>query len=401
MPVIGDRWTKIINEQADSEHDFVRIEIEQALQTDIPILPVLVENSRFPSSSELPDSIKDFALINASTVRTGKDFNNDVALLAMHIKGKYLSRASITQKIRYHVSKIKYHYWGLALLAAIMMYLLVGKCDSNPICDVSRVSTIIAPFDENDDDGLANTILAYLDQDLPDSSHTNTLSAYQPRDIDRYHDYIENQYFKDKCDTTGLFVNGYMDEEKKLCNIYATNIGLEIKHPDYLNKKKIVLINPSKIKFSTYQDAEFIANFIKLLVLDDSISQTNKIEDSYKLQERFNITKESEKSLGNESVLSYIYLVRANSYAIEGNDKRAKQFYDAAIAVGNPEVTLVAKSNKTQVQPIVNIMYADDELRALRASNIRKHERIESKFEKFLKDLGKALKKFFDSFKRR
>ena len=77
--IVGVKWIgpgkgkrSRINEQTDP----VRIEVETALKRGVPILPVLVNGARMPTSEELPDTIADFAFRNAAEVDTGRDFHN-------------------------------------------------------------------------------------------------------------------------------------------------------------------------------------------------------------------------------------------------------------------------------------------------------------------------------------
>ena len=51
----------------DDPNDFVRIEIEAALQRDVPVIPVLVDGAPMPQAGELPDSLK-----KLTRVRSGK-----------------------------------------------------------------------------------------------------------------------------------------------------------------------------------------------------------------------------------------------------------------------------------------------------------------------------------------
>lgn len=53
----------------------MRIEVETALQKNIPVVPVLVNNATMPRPEDLPDSLKDFAFRNAAEVETGRDFH--------------------------------------------------------------------------------------------------------------------------------------------------------------------------------------------------------------------------------------------------------------------------------------------------------------------------------------
>ena len=78
LVVVGREW---LGKQADgtvriqSETDPVRIEVETALQNAIPVIPVLVNGAQVPEPSDLPDSLKSFAFLNAATVDAGRDFH--------------------------------------------------------------------------------------------------------------------------------------------------------------------------------------------------------------------------------------------------------------------------------------------------------------------------------------
>jgi uncharacterized protein YecT (DUF1311 family) len=76
--VIGSRWlgtTKSGLARILEETDPVRIEVETALQKGVPVIPILAGDTRMPKPTQLPDTLKDFAFINAATVDTGRDFH--------------------------------------------------------------------------------------------------------------------------------------------------------------------------------------------------------------------------------------------------------------------------------------------------------------------------------------
>jgi uncharacterized protein YecT (DUF1311 family) len=76
--VIGDKWLgsgKSGHARILEETDPVRIEVETALQKGIPVIPVLSGDARMPKPTQLPETLKDFAFINAATVDTGRDFH--------------------------------------------------------------------------------------------------------------------------------------------------------------------------------------------------------------------------------------------------------------------------------------------------------------------------------------
>ena len=82
IAVIGKDWLQVTDEQGnrrlESEQDFVRIEIESALQRDIAVIPVLVQGASMPSPSDLPESLQALAYRNAIPVRPDPDFHRDV-----------------------------------------------------------------------------------------------------------------------------------------------------------------------------------------------------------------------------------------------------------------------------------------------------------------------------------
>jgi len=52
------------------ETDWVRIEIEAALNKKIPVIPVLIDRSQMPKPDELPDNLKRFAFRQAARIDT-------------------------------------------------------------------------------------------------------------------------------------------------------------------------------------------------------------------------------------------------------------------------------------------------------------------------------------------
>jgi hypothetical protein len=71
LVIIGPHWIM-------DDNDPVRIEVETALNQRIPAIPILVGKTAMPQPEELPDSLRDFAFINAAPVDTGRDFHRDL-----------------------------------------------------------------------------------------------------------------------------------------------------------------------------------------------------------------------------------------------------------------------------------------------------------------------------------
>ncbi|WP_320042265.1 SUMF1/EgtB/PvdO family nonheme iron enzyme [uncultured Desulfobacter sp.] len=81
LAVIGDQWTRILNERLDQPNDFVRIELTAALERQIPVVPVLVGKASVPGERDLPPELSDLAYRNAAEVRAGSDFDSHLRRL--------------------------------------------------------------------------------------------------------------------------------------------------------------------------------------------------------------------------------------------------------------------------------------------------------------------------------
>ena len=89
LVVIGSQWLSVTDEagrrRLDDPADFTRVEIEQALQRAIPVIPVLVDGTRMPHANELPESLAPLAFRNATTVRDA-DFPTDMERLVTSVE---------------------------------------------------------------------------------------------------------------------------------------------------------------------------------------------------------------------------------------------------------------------------------------------------------------------------
>ncbi len=89
VAVIGPGWLDARdtkgNRRLDDPNDFVRIELEAALNRDIRIVPVLVDGADMPDQSLLPDSLRPLSRRNAITV-SHERFRSDTAPLVRTIE---------------------------------------------------------------------------------------------------------------------------------------------------------------------------------------------------------------------------------------------------------------------------------------------------------------------------
>ncbi len=90
LAVIGEDWLTVRNQEGElrlqDPADFVRIEIESALQRSIPVIPLLVEGTKMPSKDDLPDSLQDLAFRNGTQIRPEPDFHTDIERLINSLK---------------------------------------------------------------------------------------------------------------------------------------------------------------------------------------------------------------------------------------------------------------------------------------------------------------------------
>lgn len=86
LAVIGNSWMGVESgrRRLDDTRDHLRIEIETALQRNIPVIPVLVQGASIPSEEQLPPSLQSLAYRNGLAIRTDPDFHTDMERL---IKG--------------------------------------------------------------------------------------------------------------------------------------------------------------------------------------------------------------------------------------------------------------------------------------------------------------------------
>ena len=80
LAVIGKHWLTAANDagerRLDDPADWVRLEIEAALQRSIPVIPVLVNEGRMPPGAELPGLLRSLVYRNATELCAVETYNN-------------------------------------------------------------------------------------------------------------------------------------------------------------------------------------------------------------------------------------------------------------------------------------------------------------------------------------
>ena len=90
LAVIGNNWLKDSISGKAPLHDptdWVRIEIEIALDRRILTIPVLVAGASMPTAADLPPTISNFSYLNAFQVDSGRDFHTHMDRLIQRLIG--------------------------------------------------------------------------------------------------------------------------------------------------------------------------------------------------------------------------------------------------------------------------------------------------------------------------
>lgn len=81
LAIIGDRWLESDpsgKRRLDDPNDFVRIEIQSALERGIPIIPLLVRGAQMPREADLPVGLRKLVYRNGTLIRSDPDFHRDM-----------------------------------------------------------------------------------------------------------------------------------------------------------------------------------------------------------------------------------------------------------------------------------------------------------------------------------
>jgi hypothetical protein len=103
LALMGRDWLEVKDDDGrrrlDNPGDWVRFEIEAALQRDVPVIPVLIDNAETPKRSELPMSLRAAVDREATSVRVSRfevDYTYLKNAIDEHIKSPRYARALST-----------------------------------------------------------------------------------------------------------------------------------------------------------------------------------------------------------------------------------------------------------------------------------------------------------------
>ncbi|MDC0934892.1 protein kinase [Pirellulales bacterium] len=93
LMVIGDHWLRAMTgkwwwrkQRLRDRNDFVRIELETALQKQIPVIPILVGRTQMPRRSDLPYSLRALCGVQAAELRPAANYRHQLDSLIQSIE---------------------------------------------------------------------------------------------------------------------------------------------------------------------------------------------------------------------------------------------------------------------------------------------------------------------------
>lgn len=84
LVMVGHKWQELLDMKKDQEADYMRIEIQSALELDKIVIPVLINNAQMPKKNDLPYSIRDLVFRESIEIET-KRMDHDIQLLIDNI----------------------------------------------------------------------------------------------------------------------------------------------------------------------------------------------------------------------------------------------------------------------------------------------------------------------------
>ena len=290
---------------------------------------------------------------------------------------------------------------ALTVLALIMMGIILGFKlfgEKKMICADSKIAIMVADFQttksEHDRDGFANSLVTRLDNILQNDKYDVQPIGHQTRKVKRYDDFIKKEFFDSSCDSSGIFINGYLNTYEEVFNMYITIANLEMEAADFMLDNSISLDNPSGMEFSISNDVKFMGDFLAGILKCFEGYSYQAMETFFALEK-----SDNQKILNDKNFKANLAHFKGNCYAIRGDNARAKREYNKAVKYGNSEVKKSARNNMSKADEINEEMKVTEEGRAELTKNVKQHDHWETELEKVLSKIGGGLVDIFKAIK--
>ena len=283
---------------------------------------------------------------------------------------------------------------GLILISFFSYSIMNSKKN----CEDIKTAVLIADFQnterESETDGFANSLVTRIDNSLDDRLFDVRPVGHQTRKVKRYDDYIRKEFFDSSCDTSGLFINGFLSLEQKVFNAYITLSNLTTKIPGFSIENSLTMDNPSGIEFSVSNDARVLADLVVgiLRVYEGEPYDALKTFLELEKADKNDITRK------DRNFIATIAHFKGNCYAMRGDNVRAKEQYKIVQEYGNAELRQVADSNSQTADEVSALMEEDPEMKKKANQNKAEHSKFEKELVNALNSLGKEFDKLLGRF---
>ncbi len=120
LVLIGDQWPGVKDangkKRLDDPHDFVRIEVETALNKDVAVIPVLLQGVPMPSENDLPEKLSDLSRRNAIKL-SDENWYSDLGMLTTILKNVLGISGSLKEQ---RIKRYRQIVFALSLLAVTL-----------------------------------------------------------------------------------------------------------------------------------------------------------------------------------------------------------------------------------------------------------------------------------------
>jgi len=107
LAVLGEKWAdarfkegaRAGQKRLDDPQDWVRLEIESALERKIPVVPVLVGNAKIPELQQLPEPLRELHFRNAAQVQADRDIDRHLDRLVEDLERLLADRGIDTEPL--------------------------------------------------------------------------------------------------------------------------------------------------------------------------------------------------------------------------------------------------------------------------------------------------------------
>ena len=209
----------------------------------------------------------------------------------------------------------------------------------------------VADFTPRDIDGFSQRLVGLVRPNAVRNGFKVGRAEFLNLAEDNHLNTIMNTYYSE-CDTSGIFVNGFLDNENKIleCLINIINLDFHFGSETFDRVQTVSFRNPAQLEFNVASNAQFVADFVNCLTHYYSYDVENAIECFESLL--------LDPDLDNyPKFQGYIAMYRGNAHLMLGQEQQAIASYDFARRKNPVLEDLIAENerliDKGLVEPMV------------------------------------------------